>query len=394
MTPKIHSTIIAVAVLVIIAAGIMILMETDSQKADQSVLSDTDVKTTLPGLVTTVSRSSAVNASDEAVSRVREKDPDPDHTPANSTATDSSRKKSMTECILVPVNGVHSQDTIGFTYSDGTVFTAESAGNYSSPARKKDPEITSEEAEDIALKALPDYSPDSAEVKNFGGNRWHFDLHKGNLQVALGDLYPDGGMMMYGITPMAMAEQERANPPTTMENAQATAENEIRKQNGEPALRLTDSSFRNNNYVFKYNRIISDVPCARDSIDIGIDSGTGKVSAYTKYWFTPEDAVATQTVPAVSREAATALVEREAKACYPDSAGSYRIVSADLRWMDLYNHDELTPNPGVIPLAWQVRFDDDTIRKWEFPHPEEAWVDAQNGTLLSMAYFHCRSNCG
>jgi hypothetical protein len=94
MTPKIHSTIIAVAVLVIIAAGIMILMVTGSQEADQSILSGTSVKATLPGLVTTTSRSSAVNASDEAVSRVREKDPDPDHTPTNSTATDSSKKKA------------------------------------------------------------------------------------------------------------------------------------------------------------------------------------------------------------------------------------------------------------------------------------------------------------
>jgi hypothetical protein len=93
MTPRIHSTIIAVAVLVIIAAGIKIFMVTGSQKTDQSVLSDASQKATLPGLVTT-SRSSAVSASGEAVSRVRGKNPDPDHTPANSTETDSSRKKA------------------------------------------------------------------------------------------------------------------------------------------------------------------------------------------------------------------------------------------------------------------------------------------------------------
>jgi hypothetical protein len=166
----------------------------------------------------------------------------------------------MTECILVPVNGVHDRDTIGFSYSDGTLFTAESAGNYSSPATMKDPEITSKEAEDIVLKALPDNSPDRAEVKNSGRSRWHFDLHKGNLQVASGDLYPDGGMMIYGITLMAMAEQEQSNPPTTRENAQVTAGNEIRERNGELALKLTDLSFTNNNYVFRYRRIIGEVP--------------------------------------------------------------------------------------------------------------------------------------
>jgi len=37
--------------------------------------------------------------------------------------------------------------------------------------------------------------------------------------------------------------------------------------------------------------------------------------------------------------------------------------------MDIYNSDEFTPNPGVIPLAWQVRYDDDTIRGWGIPPP-------------------------
>jgi hypothetical protein len=69
----------------------------------------------------------------------------------------------MTDCILVPVNSVNGREPIGFTYSDGTVFTAGSAGTCSSPARQKDPEIMSKEAEDITLTALPDYSPDSAE---------------------------------------------------------------------------------------------------------------------------------------------------------------------------------------------------------------------------------------
>ena len=93
MTPNIHSTSIAVAVLVIIAAGIMIVMVTGSRETDQSIQSDASVKATLPGLVTTP-RSSALNASGEAVSRIRGKNPDPDHTLTNSTATDSSQKKA------------------------------------------------------------------------------------------------------------------------------------------------------------------------------------------------------------------------------------------------------------------------------------------------------------
>jgi len=142
------------------------------------------------------------------------------------------------------------------------------------------------------------------------------------------------------------------------------------------------------NYVFLFRRIINGVPCNSDGFTISVDAGTGNVVSYYKSWHTPENAVAAQPVPAISRDAAIAVIEREARACYPASADSFRIVSADLQWMDLYNADLYTPSPGVIPLAWYVRFDDKTIREREFPVPEEGSVDAQNGTLLSMYYVH------
>jgi Zn-dependent metalloprotease len=222
---------------------------------------------------------------------------------------------------------------------------------------------------------------------------WDFNLYNDNQKIVMGSLYADtGDLMEYSIPSYSSGEpQEKPNSATTMDSARLAAENEIRDRNGELSLNLVDSKVSpSGSYFFNYKRIIQGVPCTSDGITIDIDPGTGKVSRYFKSWHTPENAVAAQSVPAISRDAAIALVEREANACYPDSADSFKIVSADLRWMDLYHPDEFTPKPGVIPLAWYVRFDDKTIRTHEFPNPEEGWVDAQNGTLLSMEYFHNR----
>jgi len=141
-------------------------------------------------------------------------------------------------------------------------------------------------------------------------------------------------------------------------------------------------------YSFDYKRVIQGFPCVNDGILITSDPGTGEVSDYTKYWFTPENAVAAKTIPTISRDEAIAVVERKARACYPESADSVRIISANLQWMDYIYPDKYTPKPGVIPLGWNVQFDDKTIQNQEYPNPAEAWVDAQNGNLMSFVYFH------
>ena len=228
---------------------------------------------------------------------------------------------------------------------------------------------------------------------------WRFDMRKDDRQLVLGTLDANtGDLMNYNVVRHPLWEDPLESPhlaAASLEKARQTAENEIRKRNGGLTLKLIDSRVDyDGNYVFNYRRILQGVPCGKDGITITVNPGTGNVVMYSKTWTTPENAVAAQTVPAISRDAAIALVEREARACYPESADSFRIVSADLRWMDLYNQEKFIPAPGVIPLVWYVRFDDATIRAWEFPVPEEGWVGAQNGTLLSMGYFHCRSNCG
>jgi len=309
----------------------------------------------------------------------------------------SSQKKGVNECITVPFKEINHPEVDGFRYYNMTVFTALSEENYSTPARNKDPGITIEQAKGLVKKAFPQYSPDRIGMEFSDGSQsirgWDFSIYNDNQEIVRGCLDADtGDFRDYSIPYYSSGvPQEKPNSATTMENARLAAENEIRERNGELPLELVDSNVSSfGSFFFNYKRTIRGVPCISDGITIDIDPGTGKVSRYFKSWHTPENAVAAKTVPAISRDAAIAVVEREAKACYPDSAGSFRIVSADLRWMDLYHPDEFTPKPGVIPLAWYVRFDDKTIRANKFPNPEEAWVDAQDETLLSMEYFHHR----
>ncbi len=360
MAQKIPASVIAVAVLVIIATGIIVLTVLNSHDTDQPVQSDTGIQANLSAPVTTMA---------------------------------SNPGKVVNQCDMVPVKDVNVPDIDGFTYYDTTVFTAESAGNYSSPVGKKDANITIEQADDFARKAFPQYSPDRVDMEFSNGSQyvraWNFVLYKDNQELVLGSLYADtGDLMNYNVNNPLVIEKQGNSNPTTNDSARATAENEIRERNGEIPLQLTDSKVQDGSYFFTYSRIIDGVPCYKDGIIIAVDSETGNVTSYMKTWYVPENAVAAQTVPAISRDAAIALVEQEAEACYPGSADSFRIVSADLRWMDIYNQDKFTPEPGVIPLAWDVRFDDKTIRAQEFPVPEDGWVDAQNGTLLVLNYFH------
>ncbi|MDD1689117.1 MAG: DUF4901 domain-containing protein [Methanoregula sp.] len=367
-----YTGIILAAILVIIATGIIVPALIDSHEINPPVLSDTGVK------------------ANPAV---------PVPTGLTTTATDSSSEKTANKCSMVRFEDVNVPSIDGFSYYNTSAFTAVSAGNYSSQYTKKGAVITREEAESIARSAFPQYSPDRIEMEYSDGsvnNRmWHFNMRMGDQQLVVGtlDAYT-GDLMLYSV----VSHRSWIGPvevphlaATTMESARLTAEDEIRERNGELPLQLIDSHLDGNEYLFNYRRIIQGVPCSNNGFNIRVDPGTGNVVMYYKAWDTPENAVAAQSVPAISRDAAIALVEREAKACYPESAGSFRIVSADLLWMDTYNHEKYLPLPGVIPLVWRVRFDDNTIRAWQFPVPEEGWVDAQNGTLLSITYFHNRS---
>jgi hypothetical protein len=182
-----------------------------------------------------------------------------------------------------------------------------------------------------------------------------------------------------------------------MDAAQQTADREIRERNGDIPVVQVDARLDPlgmpgekiaGKYVFVYRRVIRGVPCDSDGIVVTVDSVAGNVVNYHKSWSLPEDAVALSAEPAISRDAAITTVQQEAEKIYPTSAAGLKIVSAELRWKDFHNPDKITPAPGSIPLAWKVQFDDETIRAQQYPNPETGWVDARNGTLLYLHYYH------
>jgi hypothetical protein len=394
MVQKIPATVIAVAVLIIIAAIIIVLSVTGSHETVQPARSGSSIMTNTPA-------PENMKTAHEVVPR--EGYAGANSTPAGISPAAGSPGTVASECDLTPFQDVKAPDD-GFIYYNTSVFTAVSAGNYSSPFTKKDAVLTLEQAKDFARKAFPHYSPDRIDMDFSDGSvsdrAWSFDMYKDDKQLVMGSLDAyTGELMHYRIPSWSRGDTQGVPPPiaTTMKSARLTAENEIRERNGNLSLKLVDSrvnwdgsyiSGYQRDYFFSYRRIIQGVPCTKDGINVWVDSGTGKVVEYYKAWYTPENAVAAQSVPAISRDAAIALVERKAKACYPVSADSFTIVSADLEWMDLYNQDKQIPLPGVIPLGWYVQFEDKTIRAQEFPVPGEGWVDAQNGTLLSLFYVH------
>jgi predicted transcriptional regulator with HTH domain len=316
--------------------------------------------------------------------------------PAGISRADRYSGNTVDECSLVPFKDPGRPLADGFTWENASVFNFGTAADYSSPFGKEETRIPVEQAKELVKKAFPDYAPDRIDMEFDEGHSfrvWKFDLYKDEKQLVYGGLDSRTGELMYYHIPFFYRgdTQERPDPAITMESARLAAENEIRERNGVLPLKLMDSEvYPSGNYVFDYRRLIQGVPSFSNGIHVGIDARTGKVGLYTRGWSVPENAVAASSVPAISREQATALVEREAKSCYPESAYSFRIVSADLQWMDSYPADKFIPKPGVIPLAWHVRFNDKTIRAEDLRRTDDVWVDAQNGTLLSMEYFHRR----
>ncbi|MFA6332736.1 MAG: YcdB/YcdC domain-containing protein [Methanoregula sp.] len=321
---------------------------------------------------------------------------DPFTTAGDTMAMEGFSRLNVIPAGFSPVNNENFRDIIGCVWYNTSVFTAVSAGNYSSSFTKKGAVIKKEQAENSARLAFPLSSPDRIVMDysdiSVNSRWWHFDMRKGDQQLVLGTLDAYTGDLTEYQVPSRYWTGTLEVPrlaAVSMEIAQLTAESEIRKRNGELPVTLAGSRVDYDGvYSFDYRRIINGVPCSKDGITVTVDPGTGKVVRYYKAWYTPENAVAAQSSPAISRDEATALVERHARICHPESSDSLRIVSADLRWMDVYNQDQYLPSPGVIPLGWYVRFDDTAIRAQDYPDPAEGWVDAQNGTLLSLNYIH------
>ncbi|MFA4860837.1 hypothetical protein [Methanoregula sp.] len=389
---------LGMALIVLIETGVFIVYPSLSPYTSTPVSGNpAETGTTIPVITASDTRPMVSSlppeiSQEQAITLVREDYYRPAYSVARIALTDRYAKTPLYEIDLAPVEGLVAEQ-------NETVFIDATTGDYYSPAQES-ARISVEQAKEFARNAFPHLSPDRVKIRFSDGSQyalgWEFTLMQGDEKLVQGGLAADTGDLKWYAFPV-LRKDRPANPSISLDAAKIIAEREIRNRNGVLPVAQTDARLDPlgmpgekiaGKYVVVYTRIIRNVPCDSDSLVVTVDSVTGKVTRYSKQWILPENAVVSMSPPAISREAAAGLVEREARKRYPASAGSLTIISADLRWMDYHNPDQIIPAPGDIPLAWKVQFDDAVIRSQQWPNPGTGWVDAQNGTLLDLYYRH------
>ena len=124
-------------------------------------------------------------------------------------------------------------------------------------------------------------------------------------------------------------------------------------------------------YRFVYDRLIQDYPCDADGFVVSVDAVNGEITEYRQHWQTPDNAFMIAEVAVVPRYDATSTIQAKAKAIYPSSVTSLRIISADIRWKD--QHDP-QPSRGRDPFRWHGRLSSTTISSGQrrMPYPPSA----------------------
>lgn len=274
------------------------------------------------------------------------------------------------------------------------------AGTYMTPAEGTLPTITRKQAEAIALAAFPnlpagDMTVELATSPDYG-KVWKYTLRADTTIEASGMLDADTGSILTFNRTIHPGGRSQ-NPVLTRANARQLADSTIYSRNtGILSVNMSDGQYIPlvtpggtvaGSYRFVYKRMIQDYPCDADGFIVSVDAVTGAITEYRQHWLTPDNAFMIAEEAVVPRYDATSTIQAKAKAIYPSSITSLRIISADIRWKD--RHDPATiPRPGSIPLAWKIVFDDDIIRAKSDAIPAVGWIDAQSGAVLDFEYQH------
>lgn len=397
MKPNNNAILVAFMIILVAGTGIVVANQLRELPQRQPSLADpvnvTQVSTIMPASPGASSAGTPfpVNLTEDvAVAQAREAYSSW-YTIAAVNLTDRYPGKILYEFSLIPKDR--------FYHNNLTVYINAATGDPYNPLEEL-AGITIDQAKARARDEFPQWHVDRVKMMYHDGSNynraWSFDLYHNDERLVQGGLNPDTGeLAWYAIGIRRNGRPE--TPSVSMESAEKTAMFEIRKRNGDLPVTLSQSRYDPLGmpgekiagvYVFVYNRVIRDVPCDSDGIVISVDSVAGTVDEYRKSWSLPENAVAVSSQPVITKAAAIKTVETEAAKIYPASAAGLKIVSADLRWKDFHNPDKIVPAPGSIPLAWKVRFDDESIRAQQWPNPATGWVDAQSGTLIDMYYRH------
>ncbi|MFA4861822.1 hypothetical protein [Methanoregula sp.] len=257
--------------------------------------------------------------------------------------------------------------------------------------------ITAEQAKRIVTTSFRSQKPDTVRVRYRDipttPGSWDFFLVKMNTTFLSGSLDPETGQII-SFSNRIPAGGQPAAPVISLAEAQRIADQTIAGWNGPISINMSAGTFESQKengtpvagrYVFEYDRIILDIPCEGDGFTVTIDPVTGDITGYERRWNNPDNAFSIASEPLVTKREATFAILQKTMEISPESINSVRILSTQLQWKDQHAPG-VTPRPGSIPLAWNVAFDDETLRATTPPMTATGWVDAQTGTILGMDY--------
>lgn len=296
MEQKTPPLVIAVAVLVIIAAGFIIFTVQKMPDRGLPAPSESGVQADMPVSITTVMVKPATPrpatpdiSEEEAAVRLREEYPEWLYSVERISLTDRYAEKILYECAMVPA-----KDSI---YEKNETFFIDAAtGDLYSPSQEN-AGITIEQAKQSARQAFSALAVDRVRMKfNDGSNYdrgWEFYLYKDGEELVHGGLGADTGELSWyaiGVTRTGRPE----SPSITMDAARVTADSEIQNRNGGLAIKLTESRYDPLGmpdariagvYVFVYDSIPDGKrPCDNDGFTVVVDSVSGTVVEYRLTW--------------------------------------------------------------------------------------------------------------
>ncbi|MGB7788710.1 YcdB/YcdC domain-containing protein [Methanoregula sp.] len=303
----------------------------------------------------------------------------------------SGSNRTLFGFILAPVNPPGGGDFVIFI--DGTTGEPYMPG-------QENATITATKAKVQALSEFPGLNPEQVKVwfanDPVRGGEWQFIFLTGNTEIARGGIDATTGEAITLILTIPHTGRP-AGPSIDQDRAKAIADQYISDHNGGPLpLNMTAERYEDwgnatdpsaGEYVLTYERIFQDFPVDTDRIVIAVDSVTGNVLSYDKTWTTQDFAFSQTLEQAVGKRDATFAMMQAAKNRYPDSVESVRIISADIRWNNQHTPG-VTQQPGSVPLAWKVLFDDATIRADPSLPQGIGWVDIQTGNVTELEYRH------
>lgn len=284
--------------------------------------------------------------------------------------------------------------------------TSPEASPGATPAQSpSDGPIGEEEARSLAVAALEREIPgirierivaEPYDVQTYG-DVWRFRVKaeddpdpEGDIMVSIDAV--DGEMTYFQDS---RDYYRPVDPAITIEAAEEIADAYLRERNERSGvvktvavLSTVDTAkgLRNGPYHFVYQRSIDGVLCQSDKIILDIDSISGRVVSYSKFWKVSNNDTMADPEHSIPEDAARERVLTYLHDTYGTDPGEIAIRSTELRWYDQTARQRPSMEPVAVSLAWHITFDNDWYRSQDPPRAAQVWIDAHSGEVLSANY--------